>query len=184
MNIQIIVNDTHHDKCFRELVDQPVTALRGMTQQQADVLRDAFGINTIGELAELKAVKWARAIRTMATAEAEPTANVAKEALIDDAVEMTFPASDPVSIQSSITRIEVPARITRAPPPSRRITRKPSAATHWGREGARRPARPDCPGFDRRARPGTAGPVCIIGRKASPSRASTPVFGQAETHAG
>ncbi|MFC5547494.1 hypothetical protein [Massilia aerilata] len=107
MNIQIIVNDTHHDKCFRELVDQPVTALRGMTEQQANALRDAFGINTIGELAELKAVKWARAIRTMAFAEAEPSGNVAKEALIDDAVEMTFPASDPVSIQSSITRIEV-----------------------------------------------------------------------------
>jgi hypothetical protein len=108
MNIQIIVNDTHHDKCFRELVDQPVTALRGITQQQANALRDAFGINTIGELAELKAVKWARAIRTMAAAEAEPRDEVAKEALIDDAVEMTFPASDPVSIQSSITRIEVP----------------------------------------------------------------------------
>jgi predicted RecB family nuclease len=108
MNIQIIVNDTHHDKCFRELVDQPVTALRGITQQQSDALRDAFGINTIGELAELRAVKYARAIRTMASAEAEPLGNVAKEALIDDAVEMTFPASDPVSIQSSITRIEVP----------------------------------------------------------------------------
>jgi hypothetical protein len=107
MNIQIIVNDTHHDKCFRELVEQPVTALRGITEQQADALRDAFGINTIGELAELRAVKYARAIRTMATAEAEPSGNIAKEALIDDAVEMTFPASDPVSIQSSITRIEV-----------------------------------------------------------------------------
>jgi predicted RecB family nuclease len=108
MNIQIIVNDTHHDKCFRELVSQPVTALRGITQQQADALRDAFGINTVGELAELKAVKWARAIRTMAAAEAEPLDEVAKETLMDDAVEMTFPASDPVSIQSSITRIEVP----------------------------------------------------------------------------
>jgi len=107
MNIQIIVNDTHHDKCFRELVNQPVTALRGMTQQQADALRDAFGINTVGELAELKAVKWARAIRTMASAEAEPSGDVAKEALMDDAVEMTFPASDPVAVQSSITRIEV-----------------------------------------------------------------------------
>jgi hypothetical protein len=108
MNIQMIVNDTHHDKCFRELVDQPVTVLRGMTQQQADALRDAFGINTVGELAELKAVKWARAIRTMASAEAEPREEAAKEALMDDAVEMTFPASDPVSVQSSITRIEVP----------------------------------------------------------------------------
>jgi hypothetical protein len=64
MNIQIIVNDTHHDKCFRELVDQPVTALRGITQQQADALRDAFGINTIGELAELRAVKYARVGRS------------------------------------------------------------------------------------------------------------------------
>jgi len=108
MNIQIIVNDTHHDKCFRELVKEPVTALRGMTEQQAAALRDAFGINTIGDLAELKVVKWARAIRTMAGAEAEPLESVAKETLIDDAVEMTFPASDPVAIESSITRIEVP----------------------------------------------------------------------------
>ena len=52
-------------------------------------------------------VKWARAIRTMASAEAEPREAVAKESLLDDAVEMTFPASDPVSVQSSITRIEV-----------------------------------------------------------------------------
>ena len=107
MNIQIIVNDTYHNKCFRELVKEPVTALRGITEQQANALREAFGINTIGELAELKAVKWARAIRTMATAETEPLEAVAKETLLDDAVEMTFPASDPVSIQSSITRIEV-----------------------------------------------------------------------------
>jgi predicted RecB family nuclease len=108
MNIQIIVNDTHHDKCFRELVSEPVTALRGVTPQQAEALRDAFGITTIADLAELKVVKWARAIRTMATAEAEPLESVAKETLLDDAVEMTFPASDPVSVQSSITRIEVP----------------------------------------------------------------------------
>jgi predicted RecB family nuclease len=108
MNIQIIVSDTYHDKCFRELVNQPVTALRGITEQQADALRQAFGINTIGELAELKAVKYARAIRTMASAEAEPLDQVAKETLLDDAVEMTFPASDPLAVDASITRIEVP----------------------------------------------------------------------------
>ncbi len=34
-------------------------------------------------------------------------ADLAKEALLDDAVEMTFPASDPISVNSGITRIEV-----------------------------------------------------------------------------
>jgi hypothetical protein len=38
---------------------------------------------------------------------AKSEAELAKEALLDDAVEMTFPASDPISINSSITRIEV-----------------------------------------------------------------------------
>ena len=33
--------------------------------------------------------------------------DLAKEALLDDAVEMTFPASDPISVSSGITRIEV-----------------------------------------------------------------------------
>ncbi len=107
MNIQIIVNDQYHDKCFRELAKEPVTALRGVTQQQADALQQAFGITSISDLAELELVRWARAIRTMATAESEPRDAVAKETLIDDAVEMTFPASDPVAIESSITRIEV-----------------------------------------------------------------------------
>lgn len=107
MNIQIIVNDTHHNNCFRELVGAPVTALRGVTEQQAQALRDVFGITTIGDLAELKVVKYARAIRTMALAETEPQESAAKESLIDDAVEMTFPASDPMAIESSITRIEV-----------------------------------------------------------------------------
>jgi hypothetical protein len=36
-----------------------------------------------------------------------PEADLAKEALLDDAVEMTFPASDPISVNSGITRIEV-----------------------------------------------------------------------------
>lgn len=107
MNIEFIINDSHHDKCFRQLVNEPVTALRGVTQAQADALRDAFGIYTIGELAELKLVKLARSIRTMASAEAEPREAIAKERLLDDAVEMTFPASDPVSVDSGITRIEV-----------------------------------------------------------------------------
>jgi hypothetical protein len=107
MNIEFIIHDSHHDKCFRQLVNEPVTVMRDVTQAQADALRDAFGINTVGELSELRLFKLARAIRIMASAEAEPREALAKEALLDDAVEMTFPASDPVSVDSGITRIEV-----------------------------------------------------------------------------
>jgi hypothetical protein len=107
MNIQIILNDIHHNKNFRELVNEPITALRGVSEQQADALREAFGIHTIAELADLRVVKLARAIRVMAQAEAEPLGDVAKEKLLDDAVEMTFPASDPLAVDAGITRIEV-----------------------------------------------------------------------------
>lgn len=33
-----------------------------------------------------------------------------QEALLDDAVELTFPASDPLAVTSAITRIEAPQR--------------------------------------------------------------------------
>jgi hypothetical protein len=39
--------------------------------------------------------------------EVETEKDKAKETLLDDAIEMTFPSSDPISVASSITRIEV-----------------------------------------------------------------------------
>jgi hypothetical protein len=107
MNIDSIVNDCFQGQCFRELVDAPLTALRGINEAQANALADAFGVRTVGQLANLRVVRYARAIKMMAEAETEPREVAAKEALLDDAVEMTFPASDPLSVNSSITRIEV-----------------------------------------------------------------------------
>jgi hypothetical protein len=107
MNIDSIVNETHQSKCFRELVNAPLTCLAGISEQQATALEQAFGVKTVAELANLRIVRYARAIKMMAEAEAEPRQEVAKETLLDDAVEMTFPASDPLSVNSGITRIEV-----------------------------------------------------------------------------
>jgi hypothetical protein len=113
MNIDSIVEPTFQGKTFRELMDAPVSVLYGIGEQQARALREAFGVQTIGDLAELNCVKRAFAIATMADAETEP-AEIAKEALLDDAVEMTFPASDPISVDSGITRIEVPPEMVEA----------------------------------------------------------------------
>lgn len=108
MNIDTIVDDAFSAKCFRDLVEAPVSALRGVSDKDARALGQAFGVVTIGDLAELKYVKWAAAIKTLAAEEADTPAQIAKETLLDEAVEMTFPASDPISVDSGITRIEVP----------------------------------------------------------------------------
>lgn len=107
MNINTIVNEEFHSKSFRELVDCPLTALCGIGPNQAKALQDAFGVHTIGQLAQLKVVAHAVAIEMMAGVETQPQGEAAKETLLDEAVEMTFPASDPISVDAGITRIEV-----------------------------------------------------------------------------
>ena len=108
MNIDTIVDEAFTAKCFRELVEAPVSALRGVSAKDAKALNQAFGVITIGDLAELKYVRWAKAIKTLAAEEVDTPEQAAKETLLDEAVEMTFPASDPISVDSGITRIEVP----------------------------------------------------------------------------
>jgi hypothetical protein len=107
MNIESIVDDSFKDKCFRELAEAPISALRGVSVSDARALSKAFGIYTIGELAELRFVKWASAIKILAQEETDTKEQLAKETLLDEAVEMTFPASDPISVDAGITRIEV-----------------------------------------------------------------------------
>jgi hypothetical protein len=114
MNIETIVDDSFKSKCFRELVEAPISALRGVSPSDARALSQAFGVNTIGELADLRFVKWANAIKTLAEEETDTTEQRAKETLLDDAVEMTFPASDPISVDAGITRIEVPPEMVDA----------------------------------------------------------------------
>lgn len=107
MNINTIVDSEFADKCFRDICNAPLSAMRGVSVKDAKALNQAFGVNTIGELANLNFVKWATAIQTLASEECDTPEQTAREVLLDDAVEMTFPASDPISVDSGITRIEV-----------------------------------------------------------------------------
>ena len=107
MNINTVVDSAFSDKCFRDICNAPISAMKGVSAKDAKALQQAFNITTIGELADLKFVKWATAIRILASEECDTPAQLAKESLLDDAVEMTFPASDPISVDSGITRIEV-----------------------------------------------------------------------------
>jgi hypothetical protein len=106
MNIDSIVNQEYHGKSLGELVNSPLSALKGVSEQQASAFA-AAGVHTIGDLANMKLVNYAVAIKALASCEGVSSKEQAEEELLDDGVEMTFPASDPVSVQSSITRIEV-----------------------------------------------------------------------------
>ena len=106
MNINEIVNEQFHGKSLRELVDSPLTALKGIGEKEANALQQGFGVTTIRQLSQLKFITHAVAIEMMASVE-HPSGTGPKETLLDEAVEMTFPASDPISVDSGITRIEV-----------------------------------------------------------------------------
>lgn len=106
MNIDSIVNQDYHGKSLGELVNAPLSALNGVSEQQVSAFA-AAGVRTIGDLANMRLVNYAIAIKALAGCEGASGKEQAEEELLDDAVEMTFPASDPVSVQSSITRIEV-----------------------------------------------------------------------------
>jgi len=107
MNIDTVVDKSYVGKCFKHLADAPVSAMRGVSEKDAAALQKAFGVSTIRDLANLNFVRWAQAICTLADEEQMAPEEQAKETLLDEAVEMTFPASDPISVDAGVTRIEV-----------------------------------------------------------------------------
>ena len=114
MNIDTVVDKEYLGQSFRALADAPTSALRGISAKDAKALAQAFNVHTVRELANLEFVKWAQAITTLAAHEQETPEAQAKESLLDSGLEMSFPASDPVSVDSGITRIEVAPEMVNA----------------------------------------------------------------------
>ncbi|WP_229255953.1 hypothetical protein [Duganella fentianensis] len=107
MNIDTIVDQEYAGLSFRALAAAPVSALRGLSPRDARALAQAFNVHSVRDLAELALVKWAVAIVTLADQELPEPVALAQEHLLDDGLEMTFPASDPISVDAGATRIEV-----------------------------------------------------------------------------
>ncbi len=60
-----ILDKDYEDKDFAELAGAPISALQGVSDSDADHLRDAFNIRTIRDLATNKYVLWAQAINVL-----------------------------------------------------------------------------------------------------------------------
>jgi hypothetical protein len=69
MNINKIVDKMYEKKALKELVNAPVDAISGISENDAKLLKEAFNVKTIADLASLKYVKWAQAICALAEGE-------------------------------------------------------------------------------------------------------------------
>lgn len=69
MNIINAVDKAYETKSLKELVNAPVDALKGVSENDAKLLKEAFNVKTVGDLANLKYVKWAQAIVTLSETE-------------------------------------------------------------------------------------------------------------------
>jgi predicted RecB family nuclease len=69
MNINFAVDKAYEGKSFKELADSPVSVLSGISQKDAQLLEQAFGVKTISDLARLKQVRLAQAITALAESE-------------------------------------------------------------------------------------------------------------------
>ena len=129
MNLNTLVDKSYEFASFKEIADAPLAALQGLSEADAASLKAAFNISTIRELAQHKFVKRAIAITIIADEGGIEKMKV-EENLLDDALEMSFPSSDPISVSSGITRIEVQPDMVEAKTDHQHILAiEPKAAT-------------------------------------------------------
>ena len=69
MNINKLVDKQYEKKPLKELVNAPVDAISGISEGDARLLKEAFHVKTVADLAALKYVKWAQAICVLAEGE-------------------------------------------------------------------------------------------------------------------
>jgi hypothetical protein len=61
-NLDKLLDKAYENKDLRELVDAPVAALAGVTDQDAQLLQQAFNIKTVGDLGRNKYFRAAAAL--------------------------------------------------------------------------------------------------------------------------
>ncbi len=67
--IRLVVDKRYEELPLKELANAPVAAISGVSEGDAALLKTAFGIDTVRELAENKYVKIAQVIVAMASLE-------------------------------------------------------------------------------------------------------------------
>ncbi|MDX2402094.1 hypothetical protein NJO91_03010 [Streptomyces microflavus] len=65
IDLDKVLDKAWADKSLPEVLSAPVSALKGVSDRQGDLLKEAFGIKTVADFAELKYVGWAQALAAL-----------------------------------------------------------------------------------------------------------------------
>lgn len=62
IDLDKVLDKAWADKPLGEVLAAPVAALKGVTEKDGELLREAFGVKSVADLGELKYVRWAQAL--------------------------------------------------------------------------------------------------------------------------
>ncbi|MFE0581071.1 MULTISPECIES: hypothetical protein [unclassified Streptomyces] len=65
IDLDKVLDKAWADKSVAEVLAAPVDALKGVSERQGDLLKEAFGIKTVADLADLKFARWAQALAAL-----------------------------------------------------------------------------------------------------------------------
>ncbi|MEU8649413.1 hypothetical protein [Streptomyces sp. NPDC048737] len=69
IDLDKVLDKAWADKSLPEILAAPVGALKGVSDRDGELLREAFGVETVADLAELKYVRRAQALAALNAAE-------------------------------------------------------------------------------------------------------------------
>ncbi|MEU0896813.1 hypothetical protein [Streptomyces massasporeus] len=68
IDLDKVLDKAWADKLLTEILAAPVSALKGVSDRDGELLKEAFDVTTVADLAELKYVRWAQALAALDTA--------------------------------------------------------------------------------------------------------------------
>ncbi|ORT59379.1 hypothetical protein [Streptomyces sp. CB03238] len=68
IDLDKVLDKAWTDKPLADVLAAPVAALKGVSERDGELLKEAFGVESIADLAELKYVRWAQALAALEAA--------------------------------------------------------------------------------------------------------------------
>ncbi|MFF7296791.1 hypothetical protein [Streptomyces sp. NPDC008265] len=65
IDLDKVLDKAWADKSVAEVLAAPVDALKGVSERQGELLKEAFGVKTVADLADLKFARWAQALAVL-----------------------------------------------------------------------------------------------------------------------